>query len=174
MYLKKYSICLFLLVVLLPSCKKEPTDKISLDSVCQGAISPNQGLIGKWQLNRWKMSYYNNLFCEAIGWNEYSAETNDIDVVMEITANGAINFYFDDTLRSSYLLTGSVDYGNPDFLNCYYNCGTDKFVFRKFIPNFENLIIGDSISFSGPDFNINYVDGILKAITTDQVYIKIE
>lgn len=159
---------LFLIFLFLISCNK---NKKSIPDECN-TIEISDELVGKWKLTSWIMYYFSNIYCENLGYSPYSADINNINIVLEIKKDGVIRCFKNDTLIRTLFLTHLEEY--PSSKEYDIECGEMYIRFQTYQVEFNQIQIGDSLKIWNPVFDINYTSGTVRAITGSGTYVKIE
>lgn len=171
MALKNYKLLFFIFYFFL-ACDKNEIEKTGPND-CNTITIPNE-LTGKWKLKMWNMQIYGEISCDNLGNEQYDAEFNNINIVLDVRSNGVIRCYKNDTLLRTLFLTKIEEEFSPSYKAFNIECGEMQISFAKYLVDFNQIQLGDSIKIWNPVFDVNYVNGPLKAITSLGYYEKIE
>lgn len=169
MALKNYKLLFFVFYFFL-ACDKNEIEKTHQND-CKTITIPNE-LTGKWKLKMWNMQIYSEFSCNNLGYEQYDAEFNNINIVLDVQSNGVVRCFKNDTLLRTLFLTKMEEFPSDKSFNI--ECGEMKISFEKNQLELTEIQLGDTIIIRNPVFDINYVNYPLKAITSIGYYEKIE
>lgn len=169
----KTSIALFALIAISACTKKEFKTYKVLDPVLKiTEITPS--IIGKWKLVEYDLHVINQYDCAYLGNNTYIAETHGNNILIELTEEGIVNYYDDDLLVSSWLVTEQ----ECDSDQCDYRLnGSSAYLSFRRLSNelmIADCSIGDTITITNPFANVNTQTGQIKNYSIYQRFVKIE